>query len=520
MRKALALKAQPRQQVSAVNSFPAPVGGWNARDALASMKPVDAVALDNFFPRTSYVEGRGGYTSHATGMGASAKTLAVHNATNGTSKMFAMTAAAVYDVTSAGAVGASVASRTNGKHIWVNFGDGTNQWLIAVNGVNEPLYYDGTTWTAVTAVSSPALTGLTTTSISYVFAFKGRLIFLEKDSLSFWYLAAGAAGGALTEFDLSGEAPAGGYLIAGANWTQDAGDGIDDYCVFVTSEGEVLVYRGTNPSSASTWAKIGTYRIGEPLGNRCLTRYGGDLIVLTQNGAFPLSAALPTASVDSKMALSFKIENAFNTAARSYGSVFGWKAVVFPKHSALIVNVPQTEDGTHEQYVMNTITKAWCRFTGWNSEDFAILNGELYFCNGTTVYKAWTGTVDGSNDIVLYGKTSFQAFGNTTAYKHFRLFRPVLAVNGTLAFLTDIDVDFNDTTIEGTATYSVTAGAQWDVDQWDVDSWASGLQVVKEWTSPDEWGGYWASGKVKIATDSLVVQWISWDMVWEAGGVL
>ena len=36
----------------------------------------------------------------------------------------------------------------------------------------------------------------------------------------------------------------------------------------------------------------------------------------------------------------------------------------------------------HEQYVMNTITKAWCRFTEWSAEDFAVFNGELYFCAG------------------------------------------------------------------------------------------------------------------------------------------
>ena len=56
-----------------------------------------------------------------------------------------------------------------------------------------------------------------------------------------------------------------------------------------------------------------------------MCQYGGDLIVLTENGAFPLSAALQSAAIDYKLALSFKIESAFTTAARSYGSTFGWK---------------------------------------------------------------------------------------------------------------------------------------------------------------------------------------------------
>ena len=484
------------------------------------MKPKDAVALENLWPTTSYVESRGGFASHATGMTGTGKTLATYNALTGTNKMLCFTEQGVYNVTSAGAVGASLLARTNGKHQWVNFGDGTNNYLIAPNGVDAPFYYDGTTATAVTGATSPALTGVTTTELVSVFVSKGRLYFIQKSSLSFWYLAAGAAGGALTEFDLSAEAPAGGYLMAGGSWTFDGGDGIDDYVVFMTSEGEAIIYRGTNPSSAATWAKVGTYQIGKPLGRRCLTKYGGDIIVLTQNGAFPLSAATATASVDSKLALSFKIENAFNDASRLYSSNFGWKSILYPAKSAFIVNVPKTEDGDHEQYVMNTITKAWCKFTEWDAEDFAVFNSELYFCDGSVVYKAWTGTVDGTSDIILYAKQAFSDYGMPGVQKHVSGYQPVLGINGTLSFLTDIDVDFKDTPITGTATYTVATGATWDTSLWDTGVWGSGLQIAKEWTSPDEWTGVYVSGKIKIATDTLTVQWYSSNLMFTAGGPL
>lgn len=520
MRQALKSKAQSRQQISQVVSYSAPVGGWNARDALANMKPHEAIVMNNWFPGTSYVEIRGGYSNHATGMTGNGKTLAVYNGLSGASKMFCLTASGTYDASSAGAVGASVAARTNGKHQWVNFGDGTNNYLILVNGVDKPLYYDGTTWTAVDAASSPALTGLTTTDIIHVFVFKGRLIFIQKSSLSFWYLASGAAGGALTEFDLSSVAKKGGYLMAASSWTLDAGDGPDDLAVFVTSEGEIIVYKGTNPSSAADWALVGVYDVGKPLGRRCLQKYGGDLIVLTQNGAFPMSAAVQSASIDYKLALSFKIENAFNEAARNYSSNFGWGAYVYPNRSALIVNVPISEDGEHHQYVMNTITKAWCKFTEWDAEDFAIFNGDLYFTVGTKVVNAWTGQIDGTDNIEAYAKTAFSYFGGNGTQKQFKMFRPVLAVNGTLNFLTDIDVDFQDNPITGTATYSVVSGAVWDSSNWDESYWAAGLQVVKNWTSPNEFQGYCAAGKIKVMTNSLTVQWMASDYVFEQGGVL
>src|SRR6185503_14655824 len=102
----------------------------------------------------------------------------IYNKLTGSSEMYAYTATGIYNVSAAGAVGASVLARTNGKHQWVMFGDGTNNWLIAVNGVDKPAYYDGTTWTAVTNATTPALTGYTGNAVEEfisVNVFKGRL---------------------------------------------------------------------------------------------------------------------------------------------------------------------------------------------------------------------------------------------------------------------------------------------------------------------------------------------------------
>ena len=39
-----------------------------------------------------------------------------------------------------------------------------------------------------------------------------------------------------------------------AGWPQDGGQGIDDLTLFITSEGEVLVYAGSDPSNADDWS--------------------------------------------------------------------------------------------------------------------------------------------------------------------------------------------------------------------------------------------------------------------------
>lgn len=513
------LHRKRRQQARAV-AVPPPLGGWNARDALANMEASDAVDLDNWMPQTSFVEIRGGAVEQATGMGDNGKTLMTYNKRNGTSELFCGTDAGLYDVTSAGAVDAAVLARTEGKHQWRTFGDGTNLWLIGCNGTDAPCYYDGTTWTAVTGATSPALTGVTTTSIVTVEVFKNRLLFGVNDELAFYYLPAGVAGGALTKFNLEGEAVRGGFLMAIGTWTRDAGDGLDDYAVFITSEGEAIVYQGVSPSSALTWQKVGTYFVGIPLGRRCLYQLGGDLILLTENGVFALSAALQSADVDSKLALSYKIERAFTDAARSYRAVFGWESINYPAQNALLVNIPQAEDGVHEQYVMNTITKAWCKFSGWNAETFGLLDEELYFTSGTSTFKAWSGQNDDGSAIVATARQAFNYFGDRHTLKQIKLFRPIFSINAALNVLVGLDVDFQTDPFTATLSSATPTIALWDTAIWDTDVWGSDFYSQKQWSSPAQWDGYAFAGKIYVVTNSVEVRWTSSDYVLVKGGVM
>jgi hypothetical protein len=482
------------------------------------MSPTDARELVNIYPSATECELRGGQAAYATGVTGTVETLAVYNQMSGTNKLFASDSNDIWDVSSAGAASAQSATVTNGRWTTINFGDGTNNWLIMVNGVDSPLYYEGTTWLSVTGATSPALTGVTSSNLIHVNEYKGRLIFIEKDSLSFWYLAAAAAGGALTEFDLASFCQRGGYLMWSATWSFDSGDGPDDACVFMTSEGEVIVYRGTNPSSAADWVLTGVYQIGKPLGRRSFKKYEGDLLVITQEGVYPLSAALQ--SQDKRFALTDKINSAFNEFARSYGALFGWDITYLPLKNALIFNVPTVEGGIHYQCVLNTITKAWCRFDSWDGECFAEFNDELYYGASTVVQKAWTGTSDGGSEIIATAKAAFTGFGNSSQLKQVSLFRPILRVNGSISYLSGFDVDFSDNPITGLSTYSVVSGAVWDSSNWDEGYWAAGLEVVKEWTSPTNNVGYYVSGGLKINTATLKVRWVSNDYVYETGGVL
>lgn len=524
MRQPASALRQPagRQQVTRVVAVPAPVGGWNARDPLAAMAPTDAVSLENWFPRVSDCTIRGGSADHVTGFAARPKTLATYNPPTGTNKMFAATDAGVFDVTSAGAVGASVAARTAGYHVWLDMGVSGGTFLMMFNGVDKPLYYDGATWTAVDAVSTPAITGVTTTGLVSATVFKRRLFFIENNKLSFWYLtAADAVGGAASEFLLGPLCSRGGYLMAMGSWTFDGGTGPDDFAIYVTSEGEVIMFKGTDPGNSTLWTLVGVFQLtAKPIGRKCLAKFGGDLIIVTEFGALPLSKVIQTAAIEQTQAISSKIANAFIEAARSYGGNQGWESIIYPAQNAFLFNIPVTANATYQQYVMNTITKNWCKFSGWNASCFALFNKELYFADATKISKAWTGRADSGANVVADAETAFNYFGRATQAKHWKLFRPQLLTDGDLTFSLGLAIDFQIVPNLSTATYAVTSGARWDVDLWDVGMWAAGLEIHQAWQTPAAQMGYAAAGLLRIATNALEVQWVSSEYVFEEGGVL
>jgi len=104
------------QMVGQKTTVPAPIGGWNARDALDLMGPADAIALDNFFPGDSKVYLRNGHTSYATGLGNNIETLMAYDGA-GTKKLFGIAGSSVFDCTSSGAVGAASVTGLSGA-LW------------------------------------------------------------------------------------------------------------------------------------------------------------------------------------------------------------------------------------------------------------------------------------------------------------------------------------------------------------------------------------------------------------------
>lgn len=497
-----------------VATLPAPVEGWDTREALADMPEKRAVILDNWFPTTDRVNIRPGYAASVTGLGSAVESLMEYVPLTGVSKLFAAAGDSIYDASSAGAVGAAVVTgQTNARWQHVNFGNSGGQYLIAVNGADAPQYYNGSSW-----ATSPAISGPTPANLIWINAHQRRLWVGEKDSLIAYYGPVNTISGSFTAFSLQGVAKLGGYIMAMATWTRDSGDGMDDLAVFITSQGEAIVYQGTDPADAATWALIGTFPIGKPIGRRCWIKAGGDCIVMTDEGAVPLQTVLSVdKSQSERIAITQQINRAFNGYVRDYGALFGWQPFIIPRNTMLLLNVPISSSAAY-QIAFNTITKAPCRFTGIPALCWSLKGDDAYFGSSDgTVYKFDGGvTSDAGTNIVTDALQAFNYFGSTNN-KVFMLVRPTFEANGAPAIAVEMNTDFRIVPPSSVPTSLATSGAIWDTSEWDVGVWGGDEDIYDGWIGVD---GIGRSGALRIQTASttLVSGWIATDINYSPGG--
>lgn len=462
--------AAQRQVPTRNFNLPAPTGGINARDALTDMKPHDAVDLTNVFPEAGYCVVRKGNTPWATGLGDPIRSLMTWNGLTGTDKLFGGASTSVFNVTAQGAVGAAdLTGLTNVDFQWTNIKTAAGAYLVIVNGADDMQAYDGTSW------STPSITVATSSTFANVCQFKERLWFSVVDSLDLYYLDIQSISGTATVFPMGAVFHRGGYVIGLGTFSNDSGDGPDDYFCIVSSNGEIAVYQGTDPNSATTWSLVGRFDVGLPIGRRCTIRWNGDMAVLTQDGVISMQAALRfSRESQQKAAITAKIQTLFSTYAAAYKDKFGWMQCTYPKARYLIVNIPTVEDSTQIQLVMNTITGFWTRFTNLNGGCWGIANDLLYFGgNDGTVYQADVGGLDVLAPISWEIRASWQQIWGP-ANKRFVMVRPTLLVGSGISYAITIDVDFDDGTPPAgylPALASTAASMTWD------------------WTWPGTWGG-------------------------------
>ena len=588
--------AVAKQRTAVTASLPAPIGGWNARDSLAEMQPLDAVQMINFFPTPTDVTLRSGYTKSSTGITGKVFSLLNYSSPTGNT-LFGATTSTIYNVSTSTAT-VSLAGNTSGEWVQTSITTAGGSFMPAVNGQDPMIVYDGTRWqrsattstaqtissitrggtgnltaTMTTAIAHGLVTGNTitvagavpaefngiyrvtvtgTSTLTYTMAtapsgdatvvgtytvryfitgensenfetvnlFKERLYFVIKDSLDFCYLPVDSINGAVTRFPLGGIFRNGGYLQAMGTWTIDAGYGVDDMAAFVTSNGEVAVYKGSDPSDPNDWALVGIWLIGQTFNRKCKFKFGGDLLVLTEGGLVPLSAGLQSTRLDPRVNITDKIFFAISQATSLYSNIYGWQINYYAKQNMLILNVPALS-GT-EQYVMHNITKSWAKFTNISANCWELSGDDMYFGGDGFVGKFYDTNADAGANISGFAQQAYSYFESRGQQKRFTMVRPILQTdNGVPTVLCGISTDFETVNLTNQISFNpnILAIGLWDVSKWDDANWGGGLITTKLWQGVTGIG-YSGSVSLNVVSQAIELHWASTDYVMERGGVL
>jgi hypothetical protein len=514
----------PINRKSQTVSIPAPIMGWNVRDPLPSMPPQYASIMDNTFCMPDSIMVRKGYESWATFTGVGETVFDYDGATSGSEKVFVAVdnagACSVYDITASGAVGAPVISGLTSariKHAHMATSGGNFTYI--VNGADDARLFDGTTWYQVNTGSSPyAITGIASSSLSDVITFKRRLWFVESGSLRAWYLPIDSVAGAAVSYDFGPVFKRGGSIVKIDTWSLDAGEGLDDHMVIFSSTGEVAVYRGTDPASASTWGLIGVFYEGAPLGTGRSCKFGGDLLVATHDGIAQMSQSLMSSRVTTVTKLTDKVQPQMAQDAYNYSANYGWDLMLFPPQNMLIMNIP-VDSTTSYQYVMNTISGAWSRWTGIPAKSWYFANDNLFFGADGYVGRMWQGNSDNGTIVSADILPAYQNFGSASRLKRCTLCSLSIANDGTLEYGVRLEVDFslNPATISLPA--SISAIAAYGTAVYGTSLYGGSLSVNKRWFSVNGIG-YYVSPHVRIDTQYADVHLYAIDLNLESGGTI
>jgi len=488
-----------------VRAVPAPVGGWNTRDALADMPEDHAPILDNFFPGEGRVDVRPGYSSYATGMTGDVETLAEY--IDGSNRKFIAAAnSKLWNISAAGAASEIGTGYTNNRWDTINM----QSQIALCNGQDTPLKWDGTTLSTLT------ITGVTSTTLIGCHVFSGRSYWWADSSQSVWYSAVNTLGGTLTEFNLSRVGDFGGKLMAMGSWTHDSGAGADDFAVFFMSGGDTIVYQGTNPFD---WSLLGVFKLGEIVARRGIIKLGGDLLAMTTDGYISLAGAITQGRVTDRGILSDQINPAVTEVVKGYKANFGWQAFHYPRGNMLIFNVPLATNTNYDQHVWNTNTGAPCRFKNIASRCWGLYNDKAYFGGSGVVYLFDDTAADAGNNIDADGQTAWNYLGNRASQDHITAIQPVFSSSGALAITAALENDFKQPIVAyGTPSFVGGAGA-WDTSAWDTTDWASDNFITKDWMNSQAFG-YCFSTRIRVRINANAGRWYAINYMHNRGGLV
>lgn len=538
--------SRPAPQTLATARIPAPIKGIDARVALTEGAPLNCVYNYNMVPFEYGMAVRKGYREYQInvddGAGLGVHTIIPFDGVeeNGVQdKLFAVTNEGIWDVTVAAA--APILKFTfadqqanAGYGVYAHYtNDAEDDVLFFADNFNGLFQYDaGTdTWAQATDIHGPVIE-----NIRFVVTHKQRVWFIEENSTKAWYLPIGSNSGQAEEFFFGSKFSHGGNLEGLFNWTIDGGDGVDDYFVAVSRSGDVLPYRGADPSSADTWELVGTYFIGSvPRGPSFGSEHGGELFLLSAYGLTSMNDLLNGVNSDTlqdmeaqQSSISGQITGLLRNRMNITMDDYGWQVQLAPSEGALIIASPRVGSGPYIQYVYNLATRGWGLWRGVPMTHFDSWHGAVVFGNENNIVYRMDVTADNvtinppaeglnGDPIEFSVLTSYQTLGAEGLYKKVKLIRADFLADGPPEYVAVARYDYDIQEALLPAGPPIGVGALWDAGLWDLAIWQTDGNA-----SFNGLNGTWGYGRtVAVAIRGAVretTRLVGFDIMYTTGG--
>jgi hypothetical protein len=279
---------------------------------------------------------------------------------------------------------------------WTLMSNAGATFLLAVNGTSLLRVYNGTVWQTIT------LDNLDTTTVGSICTHQSRVWFGSSTDLTLYYLGLDAIAGAVSPVYLQPLCRKGGAIAAIASLTVDGGRNTNDQLLVITTNGEAVLFSGTDPDTSQTWSLGGVWDVPKPIGTRCLVTNGGELAYLSTKGLLPIPQVLAKPDPEKPVqALTEDIWPAF-AADTATGA---WEMVESSDHEVLIVS------GPGRQYVRSS-TGAWSTWDVPNATTWLSHNGDLYFGTSDGKICRYGGYSDNGISIPAYLVDRYDRLGS------------------------------------------------------------------------------------------------------------
>lgn len=477
--------------------------GINAVTSLATMGIDECIYTYNLFAQDLGMEVRDGFVEYANGWtGGPARTVITFEGhADADDKLWVANEVGIWDVTTEGTTAPVL------KFTWpsslgdagicsfvTTTNDGNDLFVALCDGENGYHLYTQTTdtWAVIPEGAGPTqITGTDPTNFNFVFIWKNRMWFIQKESSIGWYLPVGSFAGTVTDFNFGQQFISGGDLRAFYNWSLDGGNGLDDLMVAVSGAGDVVIYQGTDPAAADTFALIGTWALGNvPAGNRCGTEFGGEVYLLSVYGLVPISQLLNGSSINHPTSyLTAKISPYVRRRMDATRGDFGWQVVVHEKESSLFINSPLLAGGAPLAFVQYFGNQAWSMARDLPKNHEQNWRGDIYWvdANRNKIMKEG-GFVDGvyldpdtdgpAIPISWSLLTSYTGAGEPARYKRCQYIRPIFLSTSVPAFVVKARYDYDVTEVTSAPSLTGETAGEWDGGLWDTDLWGGGVEAL------------------------------------------